>query len=223
MDETNQPQKKNGNISYLFEHNINLLKRTLYLGSVNVSVKGAESGIDASTTERFLKGIDFLVGDSKRSNEPIRVVLNTVGGDIMHGWAIYDAIRAAQCQVNIEVYGQAMSMGVVILQAGDKRLIHPHATIMIHDGTTSDRNIPLRACFNWADYLKQDLEERFKVFGERTLKEADFWRQLSHDTPYTAQQAYELGLVDEIIRPNKELPKPVQRNSPVEQTRLQAI
>jgi len=63
------------------------------------------------------------------------ILLRSIGGDVYYGLAIYDVLRSTRCKVYITVYGLAMSIASVILQAGDRRMLSQHTTLMIHDGT----------------------------------------------------------------------------------------
>ena len=65
--------------------------------------------------------------------EPIRLYIYTYGGACYAGFALIDAIRASKTPVHTIVLGTAMSMGIFIFNAGHKRLIGEHATLMYHD------------------------------------------------------------------------------------------
>lgn len=70
------------------------------------------------------------------TSEPITIVLNSGGGELETGWAIYDLIRAHNGEVNIVVSGNASSAASIILQAGYMRCITKNSYVMIHIGTT---------------------------------------------------------------------------------------
>jgi len=83
-------------------------------------------------TEYFIKGIHVL--EQASPEKSITIMMNNPGGDWYHGMAIYDAITSSTCPVTIRVYGQAMSMGSIILQAADYRVMMPNSRFMIHYG-----------------------------------------------------------------------------------------
>jgi ATP-dependent protease ClpP protease subunit len=115
-----------------FDFNLDETNRHIYLGSTTTNLEGYESGIDYQSSENFIKCIHIL---SNLNKKPIIVTMNNPGGDWYHGMAIFDAIKSSGCKVTVRVFGQAMSMGSVILQAAHSREIMPSARIMIHYGT----------------------------------------------------------------------------------------
>ena len=120
------------NIELWFENNVDLHRRLIYLGSLSSDDKGNESGVDFRMSEILIKGISIL---ESISSDPITIIMNNPGGDVYHGFAIYDAIKSSECNIRIVVYGMAMSMGSVILQAADYRVMMPNSTMMMHYGT----------------------------------------------------------------------------------------
>jgi ATP-dependent protease ClpP protease subunit len=124
-----------------FIHNLDTDNRVLYMGSVDKTSE-YESGVDHLMAESFIKGLHVL--ESKNSDE-ITIIMNNPGGEWYHGMAIFDAIQNAKCHCTIKVYGYAMSMGSIILQAADKRILMPNSRFMIHYGGTSfdDASLPL--------------------------------------------------------------------------------
>lgn len=125
------------NIDRWFEHNLDVDNRTLYMGSVSTTDSGDEIGVDNFMAEYFIKGMHVL--ESKNQNE-ITILMNNPGGDPWHGMAIYDAIKMSPCPCTIKVYGYAMSMGSIILQAADSRIMMPSSKFMIHYGYSSHDN-----------------------------------------------------------------------------------
>lgn len=124
------------NIDRWFEHNLDVDNRTLYMGSVD-SIDGNESGVDSFMTEYFVKGMHVL--EAKNHNN-VTIIMNNPGGDWYHGMAIYDAIKMAHSHCTIKVYGHAMSMGSIILQAADARVMMPNSRLMIHYGDNQFNN-----------------------------------------------------------------------------------
>ena len=90
------------------------------------------NAIDEVEAERVLKNIHILESINK---EPITIIINTPGGYVFQGMAIYGAIAACESYVTAIVRGQASSMGSLILQAADHRVVDPYAIIMIHHGS----------------------------------------------------------------------------------------
>lgn len=138
------------NIDRWFENNLDVDNRTIYVGSIS-SDDGYESGVDNFMAEYFIKGIHVL--ENKNKN-PITIIMNNPGGDYYHGLAIYDAIKTSQCHCTIKIYGQAMSMGSVILQAADVRIMMPNSRFMIHYGYDS-KNDNIKTVERWVDEGKR--------------------------------------------------------------------
>ena len=85
--------------------------------------------------ERAIKALHILDSTAPTGDKPITVIMNNPGGDEYHGMAIYDAIKSCKNHVTIVVFGMAMSMGSIILQAADKRVMSANSRVMIHYGT----------------------------------------------------------------------------------------
>ena len=108
--------------------------------------------IDEDRARDFIKGIRTL---DYVSDKEIRVLINTPGGDVTQGLAIYDAIRECNSRVITHAVGPCWSMGAVILQAGDYRLMSQNATIMIHVGTAEFGEDHWQNIDNWHKELKR--------------------------------------------------------------------
>lgn len=119
-----------------FDNNVDLTNRTIYIGSINKN-DGLESGVDAFMAESTIKAMHVL---ENKNSESITILMNNPGGDWYHGMAVYDVIKQAKSHCTIKVFGYAMSMGSIILQAADKRVMMPHSKFMIHFGSTSVDN-----------------------------------------------------------------------------------
>lgn len=118
-------------IDKLHDYGIYVPSRTIYMGSEQSDNDMVESGTDYLMAERTIKNLHIL---DSASEQPITILMNNLGGDFYSGMAIYDAIRKCKSHVTIKVFGHAMSMGSVILQAGDERIMTPSARQMIHYG-----------------------------------------------------------------------------------------
>jgi len=184
-----------------FEYGVNLKKRKIYLGTFSENETGEDIGIDGLSAEYFIKGMEILENNKNK----ITVILNSAGGDEFHGMAIYDRIMASICPVDIEVYGHAMSMGAVILQAGRKRLMHPNSALMIHDGYTGSKETPLRSARNWSDFEEKLRYNMYHIFSEKSGKSKKYWEtKCTNDAIFSPEEAVEEGLADSVLEANWE-------------------
>lgn len=157
----------------------------------------ASNNIDAVAAENLIKGLKIL---ESHGAGPITVYLNTNGGCVNQGFAIYDAIKASPCEVTICGTGQVMSMGVIILQAADHRVLMPNADVMIHDG---DNHISgtARNSERWSDHYKGLRRKFYNILSEKSGRPQAFWQQkMLLDTILSAEQAVMFGLADEIFK-----------------------
>jgi ATP-dependent Clp protease protease subunit len=202
------PKHAKESVDRFFDYDIYVEARTLYFGSVESDLNGEESGVDAALANRIIKGLRFL---QNLSHEPITIIMNTYGGSWYHGLGIYDAIRASPCIVRIEVLGAAMSMGAVILQAADERILHPNSTIMIHDGTEDEMpsSMTPKTFQAWAEESKRNLRRSYQILASRSHnKDLKYWElRCCSDYILTAEQAVAEGLADYVAYPKPKAAK----------------
>lgn len=184
-------------VDRFYDYDLHVESRTLFIGD-RIAGEESEGEIDADVSQRAIKGLHLLTASA--TDKPISIYLNSFGGCWFNGMAIYDAIKACPCHVSITVVGSAMSMGSIILQAADTRLIYPNATIMVHDGyETRVGDIP-QTFVNWADFSKKMRNVMYHIYSERSGRKPSFWRQKCRaDLILSAKESKELGLVDGII------------------------
>lgn len=192
-------------IDRLHDYGIHVPTRTIYIGSENYSEDG-ESGTDFLMAERVIKNLHALEATSQ---EPITIIMNNLGGDVIHGMSIYDAIRDCSSEITIKATGYVMSMGSIIFQAGDERLLSPNAVVMIHHGYDSQSN-HVKTVRNWVEFGKkydavlnqiylEKIREKHSNFSMSKLE-----KLLDFDTILFAHEAVELGLADGVYGEEKE-------------------
>ena len=131
--------------------------------------------------------------------------MNIIGGEEPYGLAIYDAIKTCTHDTIIKVYGQCMSIGAWILQAGTRRLLSPNSLVMIHTGTWGFGEDHPESVRSWLKVYEKSEEQFENILLDRIWqKNPDFTREKLHDilrfdTIFTPQEAIDLGLADEII------------------------
>jgi ATP-dependent Clp protease protease subunit len=144
-------------------------------------------------------------------NDPkkdIHLYINSPGGNVSAGLAIYDTMQFLTCDVNTYCVGMAASMGAFLLAAGTKgkRYALPNSDIMIHQvsggaqGTASDVERSVEHMFK----LKKRLN---RILAQHTGKaEAEVERDSDRDYWMGADEAKAYGLVDEVVKSRKEIP-----------------
>ena len=151
------------------------------------------------TANLVIAQILFLVSDNR--NQDINIYINSPGGSVSAGLAIYDTMQFVQCDIATFCIGQASSMGAVLLAAGSpgKRHALPHSRIMIHQpwggaqGTAMDIEIQ-------ANEIKRNKEVLCEILSRHTGKNAEAIEDDSHwDLFMSANEAKDYGLVDQVI------------------------
>ena len=135
----------------------------------------------------------------------VNIYINTPGGSITAGMAIYDTIRFMQCDVATYCVGQAASMGAVLLCAGSKgkRYSLPNARIMIHQpwggvqGTAEDISIQTNEILR----MREKVNEILAAHTGKPI--AQIQKDTDRDYFMSALDAKEYGLIDEVIAPKK--------------------
>lgn len=133
----------------------------------------------------------------------INLYINSMGGYITAGLAIYDTLKYLGCEVHTYCIGQAASMGALLLTAGTKgkRFALPHSRIMIHQphggvmGTSSDIQLQAKEIIHLKQVTNVILSDCTGQPVERIIKDAD------RDFFMSAQEAKAYGLIDEVIAP----------------------
>lgn len=198
--------KRNSKISFddiemFHDYKILVTNRIMYVGSESYDSEGTESGTDSFMVGRFIKNMEIL---ESINHQPIEIIMNNCGGDIHSGMGIYDRIMLSPCHITIKVFGEASSMGSVILQAADKRLMSPNAVQIIHYGAFSV-GAEAKSAYRFVDEFKRIDKFMEKLYMAKIKKKDPLYklgrlqRLLEHDTYLTAQQSVDLGLADGII------------------------
>ena len=133
--------------------------------------------------------------------------INSPGGVVTSGLAIYDTMQFIRPVISTTVMGQAASMGSLLLTAGhkDMRFALPHASVMVHQpsggyqGQVTDIMIHARN----VEALKKRLNEIYVKHSGRSYKEIE--EALERDNFMTSEQAVEFGLIDKILHKRAEL------------------
>ena len=143
----------------------------------------------------------LLFLEAEDPDRDISIYINSPGGSVTAGLAIFDTLRFVKPDISTFCVGQAASMAAVLLSAGTpgKRFALPHSRIIIHQplggvqGQASDIDIQAREILRMREVLNQILADHTDQDIERIAKDTD------RDYIMTAAQSKEYGLIDEVI------------------------
>lgn len=170
-----------------------LKERIIFLGD----------GVNAHTASIIIAQMLFLEAEDPKKD--IMFYINSPGGSVYDGLAIYDTMQHLKCDVATIGMGMQASMGAFLLSSGTKgkRSILPHATVMIHQpsygtrGKITDMEIDLNEGLRLKKMLNEILAKNTGQKFETVAKDAerDYWM--------SAEEAKKYGIVDHIIKPKK--------------------
>ncbi len=143
----------------------------------------------------------MLYLEAQDPDKDISFYINSPGGSVSAGFAIYDTMNFIKCDVSTICIGMAASMGAFLLAAGTKgkRLALPNSEIMIHQplGGTQGQATDIKI---HADHILRTREKLNRILSERTGQPLDVIdRDTERDNFMTAEQAASYGLIDKVI------------------------
>ena len=143
----------------------------------------------------------LLFLESEDPGKDIHMYINSPGGSVSAGLAIYDTMQYIKCDVSTICIGMAASMGAFLLAGGTKgkRMALPNSEIMIHQpsGGAQGQATDMRIHTEWILDVKKKLNKMLSEATGQPLEVIE--RDTERDNFMTAQQALEYGLVDRII------------------------
>ncbi len=168
-------------------------------------------GSDIGDTVANVVVAQLLFLKTEDPKKDVHIYINSVGGYITSGLAIYDTIKFLECNINTYCIGQASSMGALLLMSGTKgrRYALPNSRIMIHQpyggvgGTSADIALQAKELITLKKRLNEIMAECTGQDIEKLTLDAERDYYMS---PAEAKQYGEHGIIDEIIIPKK---KPV--------------
>ena len=155
----------------------------------------------------------LLFLESQNSDKPINLYVNSPGGSVTAGLAIYDTMQFLKCPVHTMVMGQAASMGSFLAQAGapGKRFVLPESRTMIHrvsSGTPGTRGSvhvqelefeDARRHFEESKRLNERLTELYVKHNTAGKTYEELFETMKFDTFLSAEEAVENGLADKVV------------------------
>ena len=159
---------------------------------------------EVSDTTASLVVAQLLFLESQDSEKDISLYINSPGGSVTAGLAIYDTMNYIKCDVSTICIGMAASMGAFLLSSGakGKRIALPNSEILIHQpliggGGLSGQCTDIKI---HADHLVRTREKLNNILSENTGKPLDIIKQdTERDNYMSAEEAVEYGLIDKVI------------------------
>ena len=161
-------------------------------------------GEEVSDTSASLIVAQLLFLESQDPDKDIHLYINSPGGSVSAGFAIYDTMKYIKCDVSTICIGMAASFGAFLLAGGThgKRMALPNAEIMIHQPAMHGNGIqgPASDIKIMSDYMQKSKQRLNRILSEntgRTIEEIE--RDTDRDNFMSAEEALAYGLIDSII------------------------
>ena len=155
--------------------------------------------VNDATASLIVAQMLYLEGQDPEKD--ISFYINSPGGSVTAGMAIYDTMQYIKCDVSTICMGMAASMGAFLFSSGakGKRYILPNAEVMIHQPLGGAKGQATEILIA-ADHIKRTKERLNKILAENTGKSIDeIFADTERDNWLTAEEAVEYGLADKII------------------------
>lgn len=164
-------------------------QRTIYI----------DGDITAEVASEFVRQILML--NRQDATKPIKVIITSNGGSVVHGLAMYDAICTSKAPVETFCVGTAYSMGAIIFVAGKRRMLLEHSKLMLHEPLIGEgiggNASSIKSMSDSLQNTKEELNSILCKHTGRTKEEMD--DATKYDHYFSAEEAIEFGLADEIV------------------------
>jgi ATP-dependent Clp protease protease subunit len=160
-------------------------------------------GVDDTTAGLIIAQLLHLEQEDPKKD--IHFYINSPGGSVTAGLAIYDTMKHVSCDVCTYSIGMSASMGAILLSGGTKgkRYILPHARVMIHQphGGMEGQVTDLEIRFNLYSQLKKETAEILATNCGKSIKQIT--EDMERDRWMTSEEAVKYGIVDAVVKPRK--------------------
>ncbi len=146
----------------------------------------------------------MLFLEAQDPKKDIQLYINSPGGSVSAGFAIYDTMQYVKCDVSTICLGMAASFGAFLLSGGTKgkRMALPNAEIMIHQPAIHGNGIQGQATDIriLSDHIQQSKRRLNRILAENTGRTVEeIWEATERDHYFSAKEAVEFGLIDQIV------------------------
>lgn len=155
--------------------------------------------IDSTSVTSLILQMHYL--EQEDAEKEITVYINSPGGEVSAGLALYDVIQEISCPVRTVCIGTAASMGAILFLAGKKRQMLPHSRIMIHDPSYHGE---LSGTAGQIQTINEEIQKHRMLLAEIIAKSCkktvdDVYEMTAQDTYFNAQEALDFGIATQII------------------------
>ena len=183
----------------LEERQLNVTSMSIFSRLMYDRILFLSSEVDEDSANILNAQILYL---NSTESDDISLFMNTPGGSVIDGLAIYDVMNFVSCDIQTYCIGMCASMGSVLLSSGAKGKRHslPHGSIMIHQPSTAIGRIKSTDLMIEAEEMKKCEATLYSILSQNTGQDIDHIRELcQHDKWYTAKEAVAFGLIDDIV------------------------
>mgnify|MGYP000023650696 FL=1 len=180
-----QKDSVNGMTEYSIESEFTK-KRTIFIvGEIN-----------NETLNKFTMTFLYLLNEK----QPINIYINSTGGDVLAGLAIYDLIQASDCKINIYCLGMAYSIAAIIFAGCTERYMYNHSKIMIHQPSIGQLKGSASQIEEISNNLLEVKEIIDNIISKHTGQTLEKVKKITEkDSYFNAEEAINFGLADKII------------------------
>jgi len=194
-----------GNVIPMVVERGNLGERAYDIYSLLLKERIIVMGTEVNDQSANLIVAQLLYLDREDGTKPIQLYINSPGGDVYSGLAIYDAMQQVSAPVSTAAIGRTASFGTVLLTGGAKgmRYALPHATVHMHQphGGTQGQVSDMQIMVTEYERLKAELTN---IFVKHTGQDRErLMRDMDRDFFMSPQQAVEYGLIDAVLTDRK--------------------
>ncbi len=170
-------------------------ERVIYIGSSEMGE--SEEGLDYSLTQSVISSLLYL---DKQKESNIILIINCLGGQCEHAFALYDAISMCKSHVCGIGTGQIYSSASIFLQSCDTRYMTQNAMMLIHYGSAEinrETNSQLQSDIKYYEWSANRMYDIYALKSK--LSKAKIKTLCDQDTYFNAEEALKVGLIDKII------------------------
>jgi len=142
---------------------------------------------------------DEAAGLAVEDRTPIRVFVNTDGGDLLVGFLVMNVFKSSKTPIHTYALAKAASCGSIILMAGHKRFAYPFSTILIHDGSIGVSGSSNKAKDTMKFFEEREVDVKAFYLGNSKITDELFESKKDREWYLTGKEALELGIVDELL------------------------